>query len=246
MRHSDIPYVKQVPRYYPPEDYKKMTLDKLIEKYIKTCGKAGGDLSVCSKCTNVCEYAKRAIQLKSGEIYDDPPIPLYGGKTLIEMAKEQNMLRRAEKEKKEMEEAKKMEEPKPVYKRKVSDEGWYEESLASGDQVKWLMENRNLSKTQAKKKLYMFKYNHGMLNRKETPVVKVEEPVVEKIEVKTEPVIHGDDVVLRTLEQKINVLMRQQEEYKTKMEEYTRLYNQTKEQVDVLCKSMDILDGVNV
>ena len=33
-------------------------------------------------------------------------------------------------------------------------EGWYEESLASGDQVKWLMDKMGISKTKAKKKIY--------------------------------------------------------------------------------------------
>ena len=95
MRKYDIPHVAN-PRinYYPVKELGEMTLEEIVKKYIKTCGKADGNVAVCSKCKTPCEHGKRAIQLLANKIYDNPPIPLYGGKTMIERAKEENMKRR--------------------------------------------------------------------------------------------------------------------------------------------------------
>lgn len=246
MRRDGIPYVKNVPGYYPPVDYKKLTLKELTEKFIKPCAKAGGNVSVCSKCQNPCEYGKRAIQLVANEVYNDPPVPLYGGKTMIERAKEENMLRRAEREKIEAEKRKAEEEMKQEKKKRkyTKDDDWWEKSLESGDQVEWLVREHKLSKTQAKKKIYMYKYNHPELAPKkeeakvESPVVKTE-PVVEKHKEERVP-SKANDIVIVTMEQKLAELMNLQEEYKANMEKYTKLYNEAKEQADILCKTMEM------
>lgn len=246
MRHDGIPYVKNPQNYYPPIDYKKLPLKELVEKYIKPCAKAGGNVSVCSKCQNPCEYGKRAIQLVANEVYSDPPVPLYGGKTMIERAKEENMLRRAEREKIEAEKQKAEEEVKQEKKKRAytKDDDWWEKSLEYGDQVEWLIKEHHLSKTQAKKKVYMYKYNHPEVIQKkeeaknESPVVKCE-PVVVKTEEAHTP-SKTNDIVILTMEQKLAELMHLQEEYKANMEKYTKLYNETKEQTDILCKTMEM------
>ena len=153
MRRDGIPYVQNPKNYYPPIDINNLTLDELKQKFIKTCGKANGDLSVCSRCKTPCNEGKRAIQLLANNIYDDPKIPLFAGKTLIECAKEENMRKRAEKEKIEAEKAKAEQEIKAEKKKRkyIKIENWYEESLASGDQVQWVCDAYGISKTQAKK-----------------------------------------------------------------------------------------------
>ena len=242
MRRDGIPYVQNPAKYYPPIDINKLTLDEIKKKFIKTCGKANGNLSVCSKCTTPCNEGKRAMQLLANEIYNDPPIPLYGGKTLIECAKEENMKRRAEKEQAEAEKKKAEEEVKTEKKKRkyIKIENWYEESLASGDQVQWVCDNYGVSKTQAKKKIYNYKLMHGLTETQQGPVVKTE-PVVEK------PI--SLDIKDEKIENKLEALLKLQEEHKKAMAEYMKLYEQAKAEyekikhkTDILCSALDILN----
>ena len=266
MRKSDIAYVPNGPvNYYPAKKLEDMTLQEIVKKYIRTCGKANGSVSVCSKCQSPCQEGKRAIQLLANEVYNDPPVPLYGGKTLIERAKEENMKRRAEqnelvkvtkdninvladaivKAKAEaLGQEMKMEEKKEKKSRRyIKMDGWWEMSLESGDQIKWVMENMQLSKTQAKKKIYQYKWTHGLTEASVKQPEKVEEKVVEKpVEVsENKPIDSGIENVLEKL-------MRQQEDCKKEMEKYQKLldearrkYDEVKKKTDILCSAMDIL-----
>lgn len=95
MRTFDIPYVKQPAKTYPPPvELKDMSLGEIKKIHISTCAKANGDVSKCSKCNTPCDPGKRAIQLVANQVYNDPPVPLYGGKTLIERAQAENKRRR--------------------------------------------------------------------------------------------------------------------------------------------------------
>ena len=244
MRKDGIPYVQNPRGYYPPIDMNKLSLSELKQKFIKNCGKANGDVSVCSRCKTPCAEGKRAIQLVANQVYNDPPVPLYGGKTLIERAKEENKQRReAEEAKKVTEEIKKIEsEIGSKAKRKYlkSDE-WYEEAKKSGDPVKWLMDNYDCSRTQARKKVYY----QETKEQKEIPVVK-SEPKIEP-EVKTDPKIKeevpkSEDLVTKTLEQKIDSMTKKQAEYKAKMEEYSKKYEEITTKINVLFEAMCVMD----
>ena len=166
MRRDGIPYVQNPKGYYPPIDINKLSLDEIKTKFLKYCAKSSGDVSVCSKCKTPCTEGKRAIQLLANKIYNDPPIPLYGGKTLIERAKEENEKRRASQEVKKIEE--KMELHAEPVKENVtkkrdyfkSDE-WWELSLEAENQVQWIVDNLGVSKTQAKKKIEYQKKDVG-------------------------------------------------------------------------------------
>ena len=236
MRKYDIPYVPRGPaNYYPVVALEDMSLPEIKKKHIDTCGKARGDFSICSRCKTPCEAGKRAVQLLANEVYSDPPIPLYGGKTLIERAREEN-IRRREMEKVKTEEAKeenvKVNEVKVEEKVKTRPEvpftGWWEVSLKSGDQIKWLMDEMGITKAQAKKKIYQYKWSHGMTESKKS----------EKVEQRFD-----------SIETKLEFLMKQQEEHKKAMDRYMELYNQEKEKfnaikqkTDVLCSDVDIMN----
>jgi len=268
MRRDGIPYVPNPPVHqFPVKELQDMSLAEIKKVHIKTCGKADGNVSVCSKCKTPCKAGERAVQLLANEIYNDPPIPLYGGKTLIERAREENMKRRENMNNKEMSPlAKAISEAgvnpdgtvnlKEKKKRNyIFWEGWWEESLASGDQVKWLMDKMNLTKAQAKKKIYQYRWYKGLNKEKN------EEPKEEMIPVKTdkgEVEINYDqhlkeelkeEVHVSPLESKLEALMKQQEEYKKEMEKYKTLYEEAqakydavKQKTDILCNAMDILN----
>ena len=186
-------------------------------------------------------------------MYNDPPIPLYGGKTLIERAKEENMKRREKMDNNMSALAKALEDAKQEALAKDADvepkkkkaytvwDGWYETSLASGDQTKWLMDNMHLSRTQAKKKIYQYRYLHGLTKSE----VK-EEKDVEKAEKKTEEKVEVADT---GIEAKLELLMKQQEQIKNEIDQYEKLlydarrrYDEIKKKTDVLCSAMDIMN----
>ena len=257
MRKYDIPYVPNGKvNYYPVKELDEMSLEEIVKKYIKTCGKANGNVAICSQCKSPCREGKRAIQLLANKVYNDPPIPLYGGKTLIERAREENMKRRENMKNNNAmslaeaieaahlgEDEKKDEKKKRNY---ILWDGWWETSLESGDQVKWLMENMKLSKTQAKKKIYQYKWTHGMTgSAAETKDTKVEKPAeTKKEEIKVESAQTDASV-----EAKLEKLMKMQEEKKKEMDRCMQLYQKAKdeyerikEKTDILATAIDILN----
>lgn len=196
MRTYDIPYVKNVPARYPQLDYHTMNLPALKKHYLDTCMKCGGDVAVCEKCNPQCEFGKMAIRLKNGGS-PDADIPLYNGKTMLQLAREDNAKRRAE-----MEAAKVQPEKKAkVTKRKngaIVMEGWYDQAYASEDPIKWIMETFGLNERSAKGKVYSYQARHPGL-KEEKPLwvrgakdkekkSKIEEPAAETQERATESV----------------------------------------------------------
>lgn len=238
MRKYDVAYVPNGPvHYFPAVPLQDMSLEEIKKKYIKMCGKANGDISVCSRCATPCAEGRRAIQLIANEVCDTK-VPLYGGKTLIEKAREQNAERR-----RKMEEEKKPEIKPEKKKRTVSAryEGWWDESIESGDQVRWLMEKYGLTRTQAKKKVYQYRYNHGLTNVREK-VTEVVTPAAEVVIEKEEPKTDG-------IEAKLELLLKKQETHKKAMDKYMELYNKEKEEydkikqkTDILCSALDIVN----
>ena len=209
MRKYDIPYVRRGPATFNiPKPIEELSLEELKHKFIRTCGKANGNIKYCSEqCKTQCSEGKRAIELTES-------IPLYGGKTLIEKAREENAKRKEEKKNKDY----------------IRWDGWWEESLASGDQVKWIMTNMGLDRAHAKKKIYQYKWYHGIKDSKEN---------------KEERTLKDS-----SLEEKLEQLMNEQEKHKQKMNEYMTLYykekeeyDKYKEKADILCNAMDILNN---
>ena len=259
MRKYDVAYVPNGPsNYYPVKALEEMTYTEIVQKYIKTCGKANGNVSICSQCKSPCREGKRAIQLLANEVYNDPPIPLYGGKTLIEKAREENLKRREQKNdnlsslaealKKANEEQKTVKTERKKGRTEVPFDGWWEVSLESGDQIKWLMDEMKITKTQAKKKIYQYKYNHGLIKENKTETVKEIKPV-EEVKVAEEVIPVETKPMDSNIESKLEKLLAKQEEHKKAMEHYMSLYNQEKERyeqikmkTDILCGAMDILN----
>ena len=248
MRRDGIPYVSSGV-YNPPfpvVPLQDMTLEEIKKKYLRMCAKCNGDPSVCSKCPTPCAEGKRAIQLLSNQVYDDPPIPLYGGKTLIERAKEENMQRR-----KLLEEQK--QENKPKRHRNHKDpEGWYEESLKAEDQLNFVMKMFNMTKAQARKKIYSYRYRNGLTdkNYKTQNRGKITEHVIkETIETLAEDIAVQNNLEENVIEHKIDTLMKEQEKAKQEMDKRYQAYLEAKniyegfsKKIDVLCSAMDIMN----
>ena len=258
----------------PLKAIEDLSLQEITRNYL--CGKAQGKVSVCMKCQAKCAYGKRAIELTIGPQRATSGVPYEG--SMLQKARADAKLSRSfenatlnahfETEKPvakaEVPEEKKEESAKK--KRKNADpDGWFEESLLAPDQIAWVMEKFGKSRTQARKKIYMYKYLHPEAKElkvsAKNPVEVKEEPVdsspVGKEEVceasKEKKMETLDDVYLaKVMERKLESLMNQQEsleaEIKKYREEYERQIKEPNEkllkvrgQIDVLCKTMDIL-----
>ena len=210
MRRYDIAYVHNPAHYTPPVDYMDMDVNQLKKKYIDTCAKSNGMISNCSRCENPCVYGKRAIEIISG---DTSIVPLYDGKTLIEKAKEENMLRKKEQV------DKKISKDNRAY---IDD--WYSKAMSSEDPVKWVMNTYNIDKTKAKAKLYQWKRRHKECKEEVKQEVKTVMPIPESIETKLEKLYKEKELI----QENINKLQKQYEEINNK--------------IDVLCNAMDIMN----
>lgn len=197
MRKYDIPYVRRGPATFSiPKPLEKLSLEEIKNKYIKTCGKANGRISYCSnECKMQCEEGKKAIEMSEYQI------PLYDGKTLLEKAREENAKRK---------------EKKRSY---IRHDGWWEESLAYGDQVEWLMTNLGIPRNKAKQKIYQYKWSHGLLN-KESKEVSV-----------------GD------IKKKIAQIKQEQKSRKKKLDEIRKLYYKEKEEYEKNRKELETLNN---
>ena len=135
-------------------EVEKMDLIDIRRKIMKFCMKSQGAIAPCRTCSNKCVAGRWAVKL-----YDGLDIPK------VETPVPQPV-KPAE---------------KPKRGRKTSD--WYDKAKLSGDIVQWCVDNLGLNIQQAKKKVYMFEYNHfGKLKtnaKKATPTKKeVQTPVV--------------------------------------------------------------------
>lgn len=252
MRKSDIAYVPNPPVYNPPEKLENMSIEELIKKHIKTCGKADGLVSVCSRCQTPCKYGKRAVQLLANQVYDNPPIPLYAGKTMIEAAREENLRRRNQPE-----ETPELNKKKSGKDGRVYIEDWYSKAMESEDPVKWIMDSFQINQKKAMQKIYGWRSRHPESKQetkeeeKKPVVVSTDNNVLIESPSEKEEVQKPNDSAGERIEAKLELLIRQQEDQKKAMEEYYKLYEQAKAEyekiklkIDTLCSAMDIMNEI--
>ena len=246
MRTYDIPYVPNPARTNDViPGLETMDLRTITKTYL--CGKSHGKVSECMRCPAPCAYGKRALELLAQPVDVITPAQ---GKTLIEKAREAALQQR---EQMKAQETKEKEEQVVVVTSSGRQylNGWYEMAFNTEDPVQWVMDTFNMTANKAKHKIYTYQKRHPELNKKkskepvkETPVMKqtIEPAAVppEAIEPKAEPKEEATPISL--LENKINELMNQQEEYKKQMDHYEKLYKETKTKVDALYEALNILN----
>ena len=223
MRTYDIAYVPRGCTVgYPTKPLEELRLDEIKKKYITTCAKAKGNLSVCKTCSTQCEYGKRALSLANGEVFEEDVVPLYDGMTMIERAKLENMLRRQQKGTEE----------KEMKSKRLFIKDWYKQALASGDPVKWVMDTYKIDRNKAMAKLCQWRNRHKVGEPKKDLMAEKPKAVVESVKT----------IGFEAVEVKIDSLMKTQEEYKQAMLKYQKLYDETKRKIDILCRAMDIVN----
>lgn len=250
MRKDGIPYVPNGV-YNPPvaKPLEEMDLQDLVKGHLRTCAKSNGALSVCRTCSSKCIYGQRALDLYEGRVS-------VGSETI---RPEETILYRMRKAQEEAMQKKGTIFIKPS---KIIIDDWYEKANQSDDPVKWVMDTFDISKTKAKNKIYQYKYRMKKKNseekkeevKEENPeevetIVEEKKEEVKKVSVseerteeKKEEKKESNDIVYKTMEEKIDRMMKRQAEYKELMDKYAGLYKEVSEQIDVLCKALDVFD----
>ena len=233
MRHYDIPYVPRGPgNYKPVKEVKDIYLFSEIKKFL--CGKSMGRISECKECKAKCAYGIRAIEIVEGKAPKDENLVIEPGKTMIEMAKQANQENKIKEEKKD---------------NKVVIRGWYDKAYNSPNPIEWIMSSYGIDEKEAKRKIACYVYLHPEL--KETkPLYEYptrgrkakakQETVKPETTVKTN--IPNDSGARSWLETKVSSLMKLQDEYKSKIAEYQKMYEDVKGKIDVILAAMDVLE----
>lgn len=270
MRTSDIPYVSN--GYLAPtalQPLEEMSLGTIVKTHLMTCAKSKGLVSTCMKCTSPCAPGLKAIELTTGKISpkSDRAVP-YEGSLLQKARAEADAQRKMKKlqeglesEIKNLEDfAKDLKEEKKARKNRWSDqEGWYEEAQAAADPVEYAMNRFGISKTQAKKKIYAYRRNHGLLEPAKTKqntaktasapeadhltIPQKEAEIVPEKPLSPGVIEASDEMMTKAMERKLETLMNQQEEYEGQIKKYQQLLTQVKDQIDTICKTIDIFKG---
>lgn len=213
-------YKFEIPGNYNLEE---MDLIDIRRKIMRWCAKSQGAIGPCRLCTSQCSAGIRALELYDG--IDAPKA------SEPEVAK--TIIRKEEKVpveiKKEITNMKKEEKKKgrPVSK-------WYEEAVASGDPVKWCMDNLNLTIQKAKKRVYMYEYNRFGMRRSKSEEKKEEKVVAA---VAPEPVLKSktdDTSLIAAMETEMKTLSAKKQEYKTKIDEMTIEYNKISDRLEAI------------
>ena len=217
-------------------DVDQMDLIDLRRKIMKWCAKSQGAIGPCRECVQKCNAGIRALKLYDGIDATKASEPEVNN-PFVRKNKEVPV--------KIKEEVVKMNKGKKETERPVSK--WYEDAVASGDPVKWCMDNLNLPEQKAKKRVYMYEYNRfGMRRHKDDtkpskevkvavgPVVKVmPEPVVK---VAPEPVakIADDTSLITAMETEMKTLTAKKQEYRTKIDEMTNEYKKISDRLEAI------------
>ena len=261
MRTFDIPYVKN--GYVPPVTsvpLEEMTLQDITKKYLRSCHKSNGLVSACRDCVQQCVYGEKAVELTFGRKRTEGTGAYEG--SLLQQARLANEQKRIEEKKAEEKKEEPKEQAKETKKRRYNQdpEGWFEEAMAQPDPIKYVMDRFGKTKTQAKKKIYMYRYLHkpDKDGEEKTPEMQVNassvvdakpaetpsetaQPEEKPTDIKT---ASDDDLLKQMMDRKLELLMNQQEQIESEIKACQTKLTKVKEQIETICKTMDILKEV--
>lgn len=213
-----------------PGSYKvdEMDLIDLRRKIMKYCNKSQGAIGPCRVCPQKCTAGIRALELYDGIDALKASEP--------EVAKD--ILKSAEKEEKKEPEkvTKEVVEMKEKKKSGRPLSRWYEDATASGDPVKWCVDNLGITVQQAKKRIYMYEYNRGLRRsaKEETiaPVAKVNPGPV----VKTEEGLS----LIDAMQSEMEMLTKKQEEYRAQIEILNDKHKKISDRIEAISMCIEL------
>ena len=212
----------EIPNY----NIEEMDLIDLRRKIMKWCNKSQGAIGPCRSCVSKCQAGIKALELYDGIDAARASEPEVSNPFVRKPAKAPEEIKKVEikKEEPKMKKEEKKSGEKPISK-------WYEDAVASGDPVKWCVENLGLTIQKAKKRVYMYEYNRfGMRRTKNNPeqtkMVAAPEPVAKTA---------NDEVSLITvMEAEMKSLEAKQQEYKARIDELTAEYNRISNKLEAI------------
>lgn len=219
-------YSKQAKEIIPNYDIEKMDLIDLRRKIMRWCSKSQGAIGPCRSCPSKCQAGIMAIRLYDG-------VDAAGAS---EPEVNNPFIRKQEKDIKEVDDVKiEKEEPKMKKEGNKNSEKpvakWYEDAVASGDPVKWCVDNLGLTIQKSKKRIYMYEYNRfGMRRTKndseQTGMMIATEPAAKAS--------NNEMSLITAMETEMRSLEAKQQEYKTRIDELTAEYNRISNKLEAI------------
>ena len=216
--------------FVPPsdEEIEKMDLIDVRRNVMKWCQVSNGAIGPCRECKHKCKAGKWAI-----ELYDRTAVPKTGGPEVSKTISDNKKVdESAEREEIEM----------PAYTDSGSPTAeWYIAAYASGNPVGYCQHHFNLSIQKAKKKLYMYEYNHfGKLKNKtkteESP--RIQNPAIELQQTE----VDEDFSLKNDLVQKKEALIKIQEQYKAQLDDLNEKLRKVTNQIDAIAMCLELIE----
>lgn len=207
----------------------EMDLIDLRRKILKWCAKSQGAIGPCRDCRAKCSAGIRAIALYDGDEATRASEP----EVVKPVIKEEKKVPVEIKE--EVVKMKDRKKGRPVSK-------WYTDAMASGDAVKWCVDNLGITIQQAKKRIYMYEYNRFGARRTK-PAETVEIKTVSESVAKTPA---DDFSLVSAMETKMKVLTERQQSYKVQIDELTAEYKKITDQLEAITMCIELLNEKTV
>lgn len=230
MNDSCLTVLARQGKFEFPNQYviDEMDLIDLRRKILKWCAKSQGAIGPCRDCRAKCSAGIKAIALYDGGEASKASKPEVEVPVLkSEVKEEKKEPEKITKEVVEMKEKKKV--GRPVSR-------WYEDAVASGDPVKWCMDNLGITIQQAKKRIYMYEYNRGL--RKTAK----EEPAVSIAKADQGPIVKVDEglSLIDAMQAEMQMLTRKQEEYKAQIDILTDKHKKISDRIEAITMCIEL------
>lgn len=220
----------EFPKQYVVDE---MDLIDLRRKIMKWCAKSQGAIGPCRSCPQKCSAGIRALAL-----YDGGEVPKTSEPEVVSSTVEKEKKEPVE-IKEEVVEMTKENDGKPVSK-------WYKDAVASGDPVKWCMDNLGLTIQKAKKRIYMYEYNRfGVRRTKQAETSAVKSNPGPVIKTDPGPVIKTDSEdssLVSAMQTRMKILTEKQQQYKAQIEELTDKYKKVNDQIEAITMCIELLN----
>lgn len=206
-------------------EIERMDLIDVRRKLMKFCDESQGAIGPCRSCMRKCAAGKWAIQL-----YDRLQVPKTEEPEVTKNNSEEN-------------------ETAKQNVGKVAQ--WYIDATASADPVDWCVNKFGISRQKAKKKIYMYEYNHFRTVRTSNTDTAPSKPRSKK-RVSEGPTVKVDDddfSLMSDLQEKMKILTRRKEEcdtelayHQSQVEKLTAKKKKIVDQIDAVSMCLELFD----
>lgn len=207
------------------EEIEKMDLIDVRRNLMKWCEVSQGSISPCRTCKHRCKAGKWAL-----ELYDRTAVPKTDGPEVVKKVSEEK-----EDEKKDGVEN--------VHVPELTNAGtpvaqWYVDAKASGNPVEYCRKQFGISASKARRKIYMYEYNHFGALKEKLDIERPSKPVPKK----AAEIVDEDFSLEKDLVQKKEALIKIQEQYQAQINELNERLAKITNQIDSINMCLELIE----